>query len=149
VLLTDGPADLSDDDRGRLAAADVSVDERVVAELLADDGELTAIAFADGSRFERRGLLVAATLHQRTSLAEKLGADQGPATPISADPLDLDALSRTTADGVFAAGDLSAGMPQVAAAVAAGSFAATAVVGSLFGDDFGLATPEWRSRVNA
>jgi thioredoxin reductase len=92
---------------------------------------------------------VAATLHQRTSLAEKLGADQGPATPISADPLDLDALSRTTADGVFAAGDLSAGMPQVAAAVAAGSFAATAVVGSLFGDDFGLATPEWRSRVNA
>jgi thioredoxin reductase len=149
VLLTDGPADLSDDDRGRLAAADISVDERVVAELLADDGELTAIAFADGSRFERRGLLVAATLHQRTSLAEKLGADQGPATPISADPLDLDALSRTTADGVFAAGDLSAGMPQVAAAVAAGSFAATAVVGSLFGDDFGLATPEWRSRVNA
>jgi thioredoxin reductase len=149
VLLANGPAEFSADERARLVAAGVVVDERTVAELLSENGELAAIAFTDGTRLYRQGLLVAATLHQRTSLAAQLGADRGQATPVSADPVDVDALSRTTAKGVFAAGDLSAGMPQAAAAVAAGSLAATAVVGSLLADDFGLATPEWRSRVSA
>ena len=40
-------------------------------------------------------------------------------------------------------------MPQVAAAIAAGSLAATAVVQSLLTDDYGLIGPEWRSHVNA
>ena len=149
VVLTDGPAEFSDDDRARLAAADVAIDERAVVELVSENGELAAIAFGDGERLQRRGLLVATTLHQRSSLADDLGADQGDATPIAADPVDVDALMRTTSAGVFAAGDLSAPMPQVAAAVAAGSLAATAVVQSLLTDDYGLISPEWRSHVNA
>jgi thioredoxin reductase len=149
VLLTDGPADLSADHRARLASADVSIDERPVAELVTDNGDLVAVAFTDGTRLRRRGLLVMTTLHQRSSLVDQLGAAQGNATPVVADPLDVDALLRTTSVGVFAAGDVSAPMPQVAAAVAAGSLAATAVVQSLLADDYGLAAPEWRSHVNA
>ena len=149
VVLTNGPAEFSDDDRARLAAADVVIDERAVAELVSENGELAAIAFGDGERLQRRGLLVATTLHQRSSLADDLGADRGDATPIAADPVDVDALMRTTSAGVFAAGDLSVPMPQVAAAIAAGSLAATAVVQSLLTDDYGLIGPEWRSHVNA
>ncbi len=149
VVLTDGPAEFSDDDRARLAAAGVAIDERAVVELISENGELAAVAFGDGERLQRRGLLVATTLHQRSSLADDLGADQGDATPIAADPVDVDALMRTTSAGVFAAGDLSAPMPQVAAAIAAGSLAATAVVQSLLTDDYGLIGPEWRSHVNA
>ncbi len=149
VVLTNGPAEFSDDDRARLAAADVSVDERAVVELVSENGELVAVAFGDGERLQRRGLLVATTLHQRSSLADDLGADQGDATPIAADPVDVDALMRTTSAGVFAAGDLSVPMPQVAAAIAAGSLAATAVVQSLLTDDYGLIGPEWRPHVNA
>jgi thioredoxin reductase len=149
VLLTDGPADLSADHRARLASADVSIDERPVAELVTDNGDLVAVAFTDGTRLRRRGLLVMTTLHQRSSLADQLGAAQGNPTPVVADALDVDALLRTTSVGVFAAGDVSAPMPQVAAAVAAGSLAATAVVQSLLADDYGLAAPEWRSHVNA
>ena len=149
VVLTNGPAEFSDDDRARLAAADVAIDERAVVELISENGELAAVAFGDGERLQRRGLLVATTLHQRSSLADDLGADQGDATPIAADPVDVDALMRTTSAGVFAAGDLSAPMPQVAAAIAAGSLAATAVVQSLLTDDYGLIGPEWRSHVNA
>ena len=149
VLLTDGPAELGPDDRARLAAANVSIDERPVAELVAENGELAAVVFDDGTQLARRGLLVATTLHQRSSLADHLEAAQGNATPVSADPVDVDALLRTTSLGVFAAGDLSAPMPQVAAAIAAGSLAGTAVVQSLLADDFGLATPEWRAHVNA
>ena len=149
VLLTDGPAELGPDDRARLAAANVSIDERPVAELVAENGELAAVVFDDGTQLAQRGLLVATTLHQRSSLADHLEAAQGNATPVSADPVDVDALLRTTSLGVFAAGDLSAPMPQVAAAIAAGSLAGTAVVQSLLADDFGLATPEWRAHVNA
>ena len=149
VLLTDGPAGLDDDDRLQLATAGVRIDERPVAELAARDGELAAIVFADGSRLERRGLLVATTLHQRSRLAEQLGAGSGDSTPVAVDPVDVDQLWRTTAPGVFAAGDVSAQMPQVAAAIAAGSLAATAVVQSLLADDFELPVARWREKVDA
>jgi thioredoxin reductase len=136
-------------DRARLAAAQVPVNERPVAELAASDGELEAVVFSDGSRLARRGLLVATTLHQRSRLAEQLGAGFGEPTPSAENPVGVDALYRTTAPGVFAAGDVSAQLPQVAAAVAAGSLAATAVVQSLLADDYGLAVTEGRRHVNA
>jgi thioredoxin reductase len=149
VLLTNGPADLDDNDLVRLEAAGIAIDERHVAELAADDGRLAAVVFTDGARLARRGLLVTATLHQRTSLAEQLGADFGEPTPLTQDQIGVDSLYQTTAPGVFAAGDVSAGMPQVAAAIAAGSLAATAVVRSLVNDDYPLPIPEGRERVNA
>jgi thioredoxin reductase len=149
VLLTDGPGDLDDDGRGRLAAAGVVTDERPVAEIVGRDGELEAIEFADGGRLERRGLLVPTTMHQRSRLAEQLGAAVAEPTPSAVDPVRVDPLGRTTAPGVFAAGDLGVQMPQVAAAIAAGSRAAAAVVQSLLSDDVGLPVPEWREHVNA
>jgi thioredoxin reductase len=149
VLLTDGPADLDAGDRTRLAVAGVEVDERPVAELASRDDELDAVVFTDGSRLARRGLLVAGTLHQRSRLAEQLGAALAEPTPVAHDSLEVDAQWRTTVPGVFAAGDVSAQMPQVAGAIAAGSQAAAAVVQSLLADDYGLAIPEWRQHVNA
>jgi thioredoxin reductase len=149
VLLTDGAAELNTEDRTRLAVAGVEVDERSVGELAARDGELEAVVFTDGSRIARRGLLVAGTLHQRSRLAEQLGAAFREPTPVAHDSLDVDAQWRTTVPGVFAAGDVSAQMPQVAGAIAAGSQAAAAVVQSLLADDYGLAIPEWRQHVNA
>jgi thioredoxin reductase len=149
VLLTNGPADLDTEDRTRLAVAGVEVDGRSVAELAARDGELEAVVFTDGSRLTRRGLLVAGTLHQRSRLAEQLGAAFAAPTPVAHDSLDVDAQWRTTVPGVFAAGDVSAQMPQVASAIAAGSQGAAAVVQSLLADDYGLAIPEWRQHVNA
>jgi thioredoxin reductase len=53
------------------------------------------------------------------------------AGPVSAEPIAVDAMYRTSVPGVFAAGDVCAQMPQVAAAIAAGSAAATSVVASL------------------
>lgn len=141
VLLTDGPADLGADDRARLAGAGVSVDERPVAALDGCGGELSAVVFADGTRVPRRGLLVATTMRQRSRLAEQLGvALTGPGL-VAEDPVGVDPLCRTSVPGVFAAGDLTAEMPQVAAAIAAGSRAAAAVVQSLAADDYGLSLP--------
>ena len=149
VALTDGPADLGDDDRARLSAAEIVVDERPVAEILSENGELTGVAFTDGSVLARRGLLVATTMHQRSPLARQLGVDVGAPTPVAQDLVAVDATGRTNVPGVFAAGDLSAQMPQVAAAVAGGSLAAASVVQSLVADSNGPVVVEGSRHVNA
>ena len=102
-----------------------NMDWDALSELVASDGELAQIAFADGGRMARRGLLVVAPLHQRSGLAEQLGA----------------------APGVFAAGDVSAEMPSVAGAIAAGSQAAALIVQNLLTDDNGLPSQQRREHV--
>ena len=141
MLLTDGTADLDAADRDRLTAAGVSVDERPVDGLVAQDGELAAVAFADGERLERRGLLVPAPMHQRSDLAEQLGAASAEPGPVVVDAVAVDARYGTSTAGVFAAGDLSVQMPQIAGAIAAGSMAAVMIVQSLTADDRGLPFP--------
>lgn len=91
----------------------------------------------------RRGVLVAAVLYQRSQLAAHLGVAFAPASPVAADAIVVDQFQRTSVPGVFAAGDVSVQMPQVAAAVASGSLAAAAVVQSLLADEVGLPVPPW------
>lgn len=146
VVLGDGPADLDDAQRTLLASAGIRVDERRIVRFVSREGELTAVEFADGDSLARRGALVAATLHQRSKLAEQLGVDTV-AGPVSADAIVIDPFHRTSVEGVFAAGDVSAGMPQVAAAVAAGSLAGVAVVQYLVAGDVGLPVAPWPVRL--
>lgn len=140
VLLTDGAPDLDSEERQRLDKANVTVDDRRITELIGIDGELSAIAFADGSRLERDGLLVEAPLRQRSPLAEQLGATctQGPMAP---DSIGVDSLQRTAVATVFAAGDVCTEHPSLAGAIAAGSEAAMIVVQSLLADQFDLPYP--------
>ncbi len=130
-LLTGGTGDLQTPDRERLAAAGVSIDERPVAELLGRGRSLQAVRFDDGEQRACRGMLVAATLHQRSDLAARLGLALAPADPLSAEGLALDPQYQTSVPGVYAAGDVAAGPPSVARAVAAGNFAGAMVVMSL------------------
>ncbi|KWX65809.1 NAD(P)/FAD-dependent oxidoreductase [Mycobacterium sp. NAZ190054] len=127
VLLT---KDLADAHRSRLAEAGVTVDDRTVAELSSADGELEAVVFTDGTSLARRGLLVATTLHQRSALAAELGVKFAAPGPVSVEAVEVDGMYRTSVPGVFAAGDTCAQMPQVAAAIAAGSAAAASVMAS-------------------
>ena len=92
-------------------------------------------------RLERRGLLVPAPLHQRSDLAEQLGAASAEPGPVVVDAVAVDARYGTSAAGVFAAGDVSVQMPQIAGAIAAGSMAAVMIVQSLTADDRGLPFP--------
>ncbi|WP_044523519.1 NAD(P)/FAD-dependent oxidoreductase, partial [Mycolicibacterium septicum] len=105
VVLTNGDSGLDDAQVKQLDAAGISVDDRPIARFVAHDGQLAAVEFADGTQLARRGALVAATLHQRSSLAAQLGAVSAPG-PIAADALVVDAFARTSVPGLFAAGDL-------------------------------------------
>jgi len=131
VVLSNGPADLDGVGRARLADVGIRVDERPVAALDAADGELSAVVFADGGRLPRRGLLVATGMRQRDRLAARLGVEIAAPGPVAQDPVGVDPLCHTSVPGVFAAGDLTGEMPQVAVAIAAGARAAAAVVQSL------------------
>ena len=134
VVLTNGPAGFT---------ADLPTDEREITRFVSEANELVAVEFADGDRLARRGVLVASTLRQRSDLPVQLGVAIAPPGPIAEDAVVVDAFHRTSVPGVFAAGDLSASMPQVAAAIAAGSLSAAAVVQSLLADDVGLPVPPW------
>lgn len=131
VLLTGGPGDLSDEDRKRLDTNGIPVDEREVRELDSAAGELHAVVFEDGERLPRSALLVAAELRQRSGLAAELGVQLVATGPVSPEAVGIDPLYRTSVPGVFAAGDVCAQMPQIAAAIAAGSAAAVSVMASI------------------
>ncbi|HWJ98881.1 MAG TPA: NAD(P)/FAD-dependent oxidoreductase [Acidimicrobiales bacterium] len=134
TLYTDGPAALEPVDAHRLHSAGIAVVEQPVTRLLGPGDQLEGVELADGSTRACGGLLLAVTLRQRSPLADQLGAEAAPASPIAADALAIDAMSMTSVPGLFAAGDLGATMPSVANAVAAGSNAAAAVVHSLIAD---------------
>jgi thioredoxin reductase len=129
----DRPSGLSDDDRARLAAAAVTVEERPVAALRGAAPELDAVELADGTLLECGGVLVATTLHQRSALAAQLGVAFAAAGPLSADAVEIDMQHRTSRPGVYAAGDLTPGAPSVARAVAQGGLAGAMIVAGLTG----------------
>ena len=131
-------AELDPDDADRLRAAGVKVDERRVAELRGPDSSLTAVAFADGGERPCRGLLVPITLHQRSALAEQLGAAAADPGPIVVDAVEVDRMFHTSVPGLSAAGDMTSQMPSVANAVAAGSSAAAMIVHDLMAEEHSL-----------
>ena len=138
TLLTDGPAQLGEEDRLRLDRAGVAVDERRVAGLRGPGDALTAVAFADGSERPCGGLLVPVTLRQRGGLGAELGAAAAEPNQLAADGLRVDAGFRTTVPGLWAAGDVVAAMPSVASSVAAGSTAAAMIVQDVLAEAHGL-----------
>jgi thioredoxin reductase len=132
TLVTDGPAELREEDARRLAAAGVAVDERPVAGLRGPGDALEAVVFADdGGELPCNGLLVPVTLHQRSPLAQQLGASTA-AAGLAADAVVVAEMGLATAvPGLSAAGDTTGAMPSVANAVAAGATAAAFVVHGL------------------
>ena len=134
TLFTNGPADLGAEEAAQLESAGVTVDERRVAELRGEGDSLTAIGFADGAEQPCSGLLVPVTMHQRSPLAEQLGAALREPGPVAADAVEVDAMHRTREPGLLAAGDASEQMPSVVNAIAAGSKAAAAIVAGLMTD---------------
>ena len=133
VLLTDGPAELDADERAVLDRAGVPIIERSVAGVRGRDGALEAVRFADGGELARDGLLVPAPLEQRSTLASDLGAEL-----TERGTVDVDPVGQTTVPGLYAAGDVSALMPQVAGAIADGSRAAGAINDSLLAEEHGV-----------
>jgi thioredoxin reductase len=130
TLLTNGGA-VEPDELEKLEDAGITVDARPIAQLEGPGDALTGVHFAGGERRALTGLLARVTLHQRTPLAQQLGAELAEPGQLAADGLVVDGQGRTTVPGLFAAGDTTAHMPSVANAIAAGSTAGAMIVGDL------------------
>ncbi len=131
TLLTNGPAEFDAEQLRVLQSAGATIDERPVASLGGAAESLEFVTFADGTRLPCEGLLVPVVLHQRSALAAQLGAIAAAPGALAADALEVDSMFKTSAPGVFAAGDVGGTMPSVANAVAGGNFAAAMMVMSL------------------
>jgi thioredoxin reductase len=130
VVLVGGDIDAAG--RAKLDAAGVPVDERPV---VAVRDEATVV-FADGSELPRDGLLVPAPMRQRSRLADALGLELAPAGTIV-----VDELGRTSAPGVFAAGDVAGTIQMVPAAMGDGARVGAQVRLSLLAEDHDLPFP--------
>jgi thioredoxin reductase len=87
-----------------------------------------SIAFKDGTERVCKGLLVPVTLHQRSDLAQRLGARLAEPGMMAADAIAIDAMYRTSVPGLFAAGDAASERPSITNAIIAGAMAAAAIV---------------------
>jgi thioredoxin reductase len=121
VLLTDGDASVEPDDASQLESAGVVIRDDSVARVEAEDGRLARIRFADGSSEDRAGLFFAPRFVP-SPLPAQLGCELD-----ENGMLVIDEDGRTSAPGVFGAGDATVGKAAVVLAAAAGSRAAYAI----------------------
>jgi thioredoxin reductase len=109
----------------RRLAADIEVFDDVAA-LRSQDGVLRAVLLPDGSEVPRDVLFVAAPPTPRDAAFEHLSLERtGPGL------LAVDSFGRTSAAGVYAAGDLVSEAPAVVQALATGQRAAVGVTRDL------------------
>lgn len=118
TIFTNGPATLLPEQRQRLAARGVALDETPVRQLLHQGGYLTHLALADGRTAPLTALYARLPFAQHCSLPQQLGCAHSEAGYIQ-----VDSFLKTNLPGVYAAGDATSPMRAVAAAVAAGMMA--------------------------
>ena len=119
VLCTDGPAELSPEQRALLEKHRAEVREEKIVRFEGAKGQLERIVFASGESIARRGMLIRLKQKPRSNLAERLGCELTPSGTIK-----VDAVGATSVAGVCAAGDITTPMQSLAAAVAQGAVAA-------------------------
>jgi thioredoxin reductase len=108
----------------RRLSADLEVFDAVAA-LRAEDGVLRAVVLPDGTEVPRDVLFIAAPPSPRDAAFAHLLERTGP------DLLAIDAFGRTSAAGVYAAGDLVTPAPAVVQALATGQRAAVGITRDL------------------
>jgi thioredoxin reductase len=121
VLLTDGSSDVDPGDAEQLRRRGIVIRDDPVARLEGEDGRLARVVFAAGSTDDRTGLFFVPSFTP-SPLPVQLGCEVDESGAIV-----IDDDGRTSAAGVFAAGDATADKKAVVLAAAAGSRAAYAI----------------------
>jgi thioredoxin reductase len=138
VLCTDGPGGLSEQEERELSQAGIEIREEAVVRLEGQDGLLERVVFAQGEPLPRRALFFCSGQHQRSHLAEKLGARF-----TSKGAVDTGTCESTNVSGLYVAGDSSKEAQFVIVAAAEGIEAGMAINKALLKDD--LATQKRNS----
>lgn len=130
VLCTDGPPDLDDEARARLTRNGIGIREDTVQRVEGEDGILTHVVFADGTRLPRRALFFTGGQVQRSDLVVRLGCDFNDKGTVRTGKYET-----THLPGLFVAGDASRAVQWVIVAAAEGAEAAFAINTDLLEED--------------
>jgi thioredoxin reductase len=130
VLCTDGPGGLSAEEEKGLSWAGIEIREEAIVRLEGQNGQLRRVVFAEGEPLPRRALFFDSGQHQRSRLAERLGArfnDKG--------TVATGTCESTNVPGLYVAGDASKEAQFVIVAAAEGAEAGMAINKALLKDD--------------
>jgi thioredoxin reductase len=130
VLCTDGPSGLSAEEEKGLSWAGIEIREEAIVRLEGQNGQLRRVVFAEGEPLPRRALFFGSGQHQRSRLAERLGArfnDKG--------TVETGTCESTNVPGLYVAGDASKEAQFVIVAAAEGAEAGMAINKALLKDD--------------
>lgn len=130
ILCTDGPAELSEDYRQRLARHEILIREEPILQLEGKDGILERIIFQNGESLIRRALFFNTQSPQRSNLPHMLGC-----TFTENGGVQIGKFESTNIPGLFVAGDTSREILQAIVAAAEGVEAAMAINTSLLKSD--------------
>jgi thioredoxin reductase len=130
VLCTDGPGELSEREEEALAGSGIKVREEHIVRLEGNEGMLQRIVFASGTPLPRSALFFTTSQHQRSPLAEKLGAQFNEKGAV-----DTGVCESTNVPGLYVAGDSSKEAQFVIVAAAEGAQAGMAINKALLKDD--------------
>jgi thioredoxin reductase len=130
VLCTDGPCEIDDDGRARLARNGVTLREDRVARLEGREGLLERVVFANGESIQRRALFFTTGQRQQSPLALALGCQMNEKGTVTTGKYESTHLS-----GLYVAGDASRDVQWVIVAAAEGAEAAYAINTDLLRQD--------------
>jgi thioredoxin reductase len=130
VLCTDGPSELTDDDRAQLERNGVAIRESRVVRLDGRDGRLEFVVFDDGERLARHALFFTTGQAQRSDLSVRLGCQFNEKGTVRTGKYET-----THLPGLYVAGDASRAVQWVVVAAAEGAEAAFAINTDLIKED--------------
>ena len=113
---------LNPEQHEKLKARKIPVIQKEISEIEHQDGHVSNIVFADGSKESFEAIYAAVPFEQHSDIARQLGCELTENGHIK-----IDESQKTTVDGVFACGDNSTMMRSVASAVYAGNLAGAVV----------------------
>jgi len=130
VLCTNGPSELTNDYRQRLARHGIEVREERITGLEGTAGMLESIVFEGGKRLTRRALFFNTQTQQASDLAKRLACEFDKQGGVAHDQF-----GSTSVSGVYVAGDASRDMLQVIVGAAQGAEAAVEINTALLKED--------------
>lgn len=128
-ICTNGPAELTGEERGELARHGVLVHEAAIRTIESEGGMVQQVVLEDETRLPCEGIFFAPKLTRGSDLPQALGCEMNDGGSVLTDDF-----GKTNIPGVFSAGDAASEKYQAIAAAASGALTAITINSELNGE---------------
>jgi thioredoxin reductase len=131
TIFTNGKSELSQEQSDKIAKHNIPINEKEIAYLKQENGNVKQIVFKDNSTFELKAIYSRPDFEQHCKIPEMLGCELTEQGHIKADMFQ-----KTTVNNIFACGDSASPWRSVANAVATGNFTGAMVNKEIIEEEF-------------